>query len=150
MLQFDIPIDYSQILASTNFGSLAWLVGIILGLLIGPIGLMVGVRIFGSGESSYGKCFATYLIVEIIFIVLGASIILGTFLDAMIVLVISLVAVIFCCCCYPKMVSSRHDLQSWFKGLVVIIIAAIVVQVIMWVLNSFLIGFIPNIQLFTL
>jgi hypothetical protein len=146
-------LDYAQYMdllaSSSQIGTLAWLVSSIIGLLIGPLGLMVGVRVFGSKEASYGKCFMTYIIVWAILLLLSASMILGLFLGAIVVLVIMLVLVIFICCLYPKMVSSRHDLQSWFKGLIAIIIAAIVSAIINWVLGLFLYSIIPDIILFT-
>jgi hypothetical protein len=144
--------DFTQLLAASGIGSLAWLIGVILGLLIGALGLMIGVRLFGSSESSYGKAFATYFIVWIILQVISLSAILAALLnlDLLIIGIIALVLIIFVCCFYPKIVSSRHDLQSWFKGLIAIIIGAIVAMIINWVLNMFVMGFIPNIILFTI
>src|SRR5512137_1386101 len=116
--------DFTQLLAASGIGSLAWLIGVVIGLIVGALGLMIGVRLFGSSESSYGKAFATYFIVWIILQIISISAILAVLLslDLMIMGVIALVLIIFVCCIYPKIVSSRHNLDSWFKGLIAIII----------------------------
>lgn len=144
---FQLPAEYLELLSTASgIGTLAWLISTILALLIGPIGLMVGVRLFGS-KDGYGKCFVTYFLVWLILLIFSLSALISAFLSTAIFMVIVLVMVIFICCIYPKMVSSRHELNSWFKGLIAIIIAAIVAAIINFALG-FVVGYIPDIVLF--
>ena len=139
-------------LGAYNFGpqvgTLAWLVNFILGLLIGPLALKLALKLF-SKEEAYGKCFATWFLAEIVIIAASVVGILGTFLTPLILLAVSLFMVIFICCLYPKIISNRHNLDSWFRGLVTFILALIVNMILTWVLNLF-IDIIPAITLFTI
>jgi hypothetical protein len=144
----ELPFDPQILNTGSTIGSLPWLVGILLSLLIGPFVLMLGVRIMGS-SSTYGECFVTWLIVLVIITVIPIISIIFILIVPLIGSIIVLVLILVLCCYYPKFIANRHNLKGWYNGLLALIIALIFNVIINWILNRFM-GFIPDIQLFTL
>ncbi len=144
----EFPLDPNVFGGGLTVGSLPWAVAIIISILIGPLVLMLAVRILGS-SSEYGQCFFTWLFAIVILTIMGIVLAVSVALGPLIAL-IALVILVFVLCCYiPKFVADRHNLSGWCMGLIAIILAAIFNAILNWIVRVFFV-FIPNIQLFSL